>query len=412
MWIRIFLTVLILLAASTFSVIAQHAQPPTNNDVVVGAAQLKKYLPLLKNKSVGLVVNQTSMVGDQHLVDILLSHDVNITYIFAPEHGFRGDHGAGEKVSSGKDPVTGLDIVSIYGKNKKPSAQIMDSIDVMLFDIQDVGTRFYTYISSMHYVMQAAAESSVTFIVLDRPNPNIMHVDGPVLEPAFRSFVGIHPIPLLHGLTVGELAQMIIGENWLSIEHSNTSSTTTQSELPTLDLRVIPVANYNRTTPYILPIPPSPNLPNEIAVRLYPSLCFFEATPASIGRGTPFPFQVVGHDLVSNNFLAKVKFQFTPQPIAHAAPFPKLKGKLLTGESLSSSKIQGLDLAIFIKWYQMFKENDLEFFERPEFMDKLAGTDKVRKSILAGHSIEQIKQQWQPGLQKFLADRKPYLIYL
>lgn len=411
MWNRTFLTTVMLLLTLAFSVFAQQAKAKPNGDVLVGAAQIARYLPLLENQSVGLVVNQTSMVDEQHLVDILLSHDVNIKYIFAPEHGFRGDHGAGEKVSSGKDPITGIDIVSIYGKNKKPPAQIMDSIDVLLFDIQDVGTRFYTYISSMHYVMQAAAETNVKFIVLDRPNPNIMYVDGPILEEAFRSFVGMHPIPLLHGLTVGELAQMIVGERWLSIGLSNSKNNKSPSELPPLDLTIIPVANYKRTTPYILPVLPSPNLPNEIAVRLYPSLCFFEATPASIGRGTSFPFQVVGHHIVGNDLVSSEKFQFTPQPIAGSAPHPKLKGKLLTGESFMSSKVQGLDLTIFIKWHQMFKDAGIVFFERPEFMDKLAGTDKVRKSILAGHTAEQIKRQWQPDLQQFLIDRQPYLIY-
>ncbi|WP_428983654.1 exo-beta-N-acetylmuramidase NamZ family protein [Psychrosphaera aquimarina] len=376
-----------------------------NQDVLVGAAQVDKYLPLLEGKAVGLVVNQTSQVNQQHIVDLLLSHGVNIKYIFAPEHGFRGDHGAGEKVSSSKDPKTGIDIISIYGKNKKPTADVMNSLDVMIFDIQDVGTRFYTYISSMHYVMQAAAESNVKFIVLDRPNPNIMYIDGPILEDEFRSFVGMHPIPILHGLTVGELAQMILGEKWLTIGLESAEQQT-KDLMSRLDLTVIPVANYSRETPYSLPVPPSPNLPNDLSINLYPSLCFFEATPISIGRGTDLPFQVVGHDKINQG-----NFKFTPKANPHSAPYPKLEEKLATGETFTSSNVRGLELSIFMNWYQLFDKAGVEFFERPEFMDKLAGTDKIRTSILAGQTAEQIKQQWQAGLQNYLAKRKPYLIY-
>jgi uncharacterized protein YbbC (DUF1343 family) len=406
MWIRTSLISVILPVVLSFSVLAKNIKNTPNQELLVGAAQVEKYLPLLKNKAVGLVVNQTSQVNDQHIVDLLLSHGVNIKYIFAPEHGFRGDYGAGEKVSSTTDPKTGIDIISIYGKNKKPSSDIMNALDVLIFDIQDVGTRFYTYISSMHYVMQAAAESDVKFIVLDRPNPNIMYIDGPILEDEFRSFVGMHPIPVLHGLTVGELAKMIIGEKWLTIGLDTSEQKDTASLMDNLDLTVIPVVNYTRTTSYSLPVPPSPNLPNDLAISLYPSLCFFEATPVSIGRGTDFPFQVVGHDVVG-----KGDFQFSPRVIPNAAPYPKLENKVAIGEAFNDSNIHGLELSIFLNWYQMFKTADVVFFERPSFMDKLAGTDKVRKSILAGQTAEQIKEQWQPGLQNYLAKRKPYLIY-
>lgn len=406
MGIKTWVLSLFLMVTVPFSAIANNLNPTTNLPLLVGAAQIDKYLPQLENKAVGLVVNQTSMVGHQHVVDLLLSQGVKIKYIFAPEHGFRGDHGAGEKISSSKDPKTGIDIISIYGKNKKPSAKIMEGLDVIIFDIQDVGTRFYTYISSMHYVMQAAAESGVKFIVLDRPNPNIMYVDGPILEDTFRSFVGMHPIPVLHGLTVGELAQMIVGEKWLSIGLKTAEQNEKIHLLANLDLTVIPVANYTRTTPYSLPVPPSPNLPNDIAIRLYPSLCFFEATPASIGRGTDFPFQVIGHDLVGNG-----NFKFTPRVIPSAAPYPKLKNKLAKGQNLRASNIHGLDLSVFVDWFQMFNRADIDFFQRPDFMDKLAGTDKLRKSILAGQTAEQIKAQWQPGLKHYLQQRRPYLIY-
>ena len=372
----------------------------TINASQVGAAQIAAYFPQLEGKRIGVVVNQTSTIDDVHLVDFLRKHNFNVTAIFAPEHGFRGNHGAGEIVKSSVDPVTGIKIISIYGKDKKPSDEIMSQLDVIIFDIQDVGLRFYTYISSMHYMMQAAAENAVEFLVLDRPNPNIGYVDGPILEPAFRSFVGMHPIPISHGMTVGELALMILGEGWLSIDSKRTEFDYA------LKLTVVPVKNYRRQDEYILPIAPSPNLPNSQAIALYAALCLFEATPVSIGRGTPFPFQIVGHNKVSIG-----QFQFTPIPIAGVTNDPKLKGIQATGQDLRKASIHGFDLNVFYQWHQAFVQQGIPFFERAAFMDKLSGTDKLRKAMLAGESLQSIQKSWQPGLFLFKKLRAPYLLY-
>ncbi|BBN80732.1 hypothetical protein PA25_07170 [Pseudoalteromonas sp. A25] len=340
-----------------------------------------------------MVVNQTAQTQDGHLLDSLLARGVNVRKVFAPEHGFRGDHDAGAKVDSSKDSKTGLPIVSLYGKNKKPTAEALEDIDIIIFDIQDVGVRFYTYISTMHYVMEAAAENDKQLIVLDRPNPNIAYVDGPILEPEFRSFVGMHPIPVLHGMTVGELAKMINAEGWLS---SNKA----------LALSVIPVADYSAAVRYDLPIKPSPNLPNAQAIALYPSLCFFEATPVSVGRGTTMPFQMFGHDKVKLG-----KFSFTPRPILGAASNPKLNGKVAYGMNLTEVETQGLDLTWFINAYHAFDSKDETFFTHAKFMDKLAGTDKLRLAIESGQSLVEIKKSWQADLAKFERRRQPYLLY-
>ena len=361
--------------------------------IIVGAEQPLEYLPLLKGKKVGLVVNQTSTVQGKHLVDFLLSHEVDIKYIFAPEHGFRGDHDAGASVKDNIDPLTQLPVISIYGKNKKPSQDIISKLDVIIFDIQDVGVRFYTYLSSMHYMMEAAADAGKNFIVFDRPNPNIQFVDGPILEPEFASFVGMHPIPLLHGMTLGELAKMIKGQGWLKSKN-------------TLNLSVISVKNYTRNSAYSLPVKPSPNLPNDQSIQLYPSLTFFESTFVSIGRGTDFPFQVIGHN---EYFIGD--FEFMPISMLGSAVKPKLMDTLLTGQDLRSSKINGLNLQPLLQWYQVFKEHNEPFFKYPKFMDKLAGTDKLRKSIQAGINVQQIKAQWNKGLLKFKQLRAEYLIY-
>ena len=366
---------------------------PTSARIQVGAERSELYLPLLHNKKVALVVNQSSRVAEQHLLDYLLAQQVNVVRIFAPEHGFRGDHDAGAQVNNDIDQQTGIPITSIYGKNKKPAKQLMDEVDVVVFDIQDVGARFYTYISSMHYMMEAAAETGTAFIVFDRPNPNGKFVDGPILEPAFRSFVGMHPIPVLHGMTLAELALMIKGERWIN-------------QADDLNLSTISIANYRRDKPYVLPIAPSPNLPNSQAIQLYPSLCFFEATPVSIGRGTDFPFQVMGHDKV-----ALGSFTFTPTSRPGAALHPKLEGKLSQGIDLRSSNIHGLDLQLFIQAHQQFAQQQQNFFEHADFMDKLAGTDKLRLAIEQGQSLEQIRLSWQSGLQKFRQQRRPYLLY-
>jgi uncharacterized protein YbbC (DUF1343 family) len=359
----------------------------------VGAEQSELYLPLLQNKKVGLVVNQSSRVNNQHLLDYLLSKKVNVVRIFAPEHGFRGDHDAGAHVKNDVDKLTGIAITSIYGKYKKPESALMDELDVVIFDIQDVGVRFYTYLSSMHYMMEAAAESGTEFIVFDRPNPNGKFVDGPILEAEFRSFVGMHPIPVLHGMTLAELAQMIKGQGWIHDAES-------------LNLVTIPNKNYRREMPYILPVAPSPNLPNSQAILLYPSLCFFEATPVSIGRGTDYPFQVIGHNMISMG-----DFEFTPVSKPGSALHPKLENTLLFGTDLRASKIAGLNLNLFIEVYHQFKQAGYEFFERPDFMDKLAGTNSLRLAIEEGQSAQQIKASWQLNLNAFKSMRKPYLLY-
>ncbi|MGO2182255.1 MAG: exo-beta-N-acetylmuramidase NamZ family protein [Pseudoalteromonas nigrifaciens] len=390
MFKTLFITLFFIFSATLIlSVQADEAK----GSIVVGAQQYTKYLPQLKNKRVGLVVNQTSTVEQIHLVDSLREKNVNITKIFAPEHGFRGDHDAGAHVKNTVDSKTGIPLISIYGNNKKPSAEVLADVDVMIFDIQDVGVRFYTYISSMHYMMEAAAEQGVEFIVLDRPNPNIAYVDGPILEPQFKSFVGMHPIPIVHGMTVGELANMIKGEGWIN-------------QAAVLELNVIPVSGYTRATSYSLPIKPSPNLPNDTAISLYPSLCFFEATPISIGRGTDFAFQVIGYSPI-----ALGEFSFTPRAIKGAALNPKFKNQAVQGLDLRQATTKGLDLSYLISAYKQLNNNDITFFERADFMDKLAGTDKLRLAIEAGQSAQQIKQTWQAALMQFKQQRAPYLLY-
>ena len=361
--------------------------------IVTGAQQPNLYLEQLKGKRLGLVVNQTSMVNDQHLVDFLLAQGLKINKIFAPEHGFRGDHDAGAKVDSSIDGKTGISIVSIYGKNKKPSAEVLNDVDVLIFDIQDVGLRYYTYISSMHYMMEAAADNDKEFIVFDRPNPNGFTVDGPVLDLKFQSFVGMHQIPLMQGMTVAELAKMINGEGWLK-------------DSVKVDLTVIPVGNYARHMRYSLPVKPSPNLPNDVSISLYASLTFFEGTPVSIGRGTDFPFQVIGFDKFGLG-----DFTFTPRAIKGASMTPKLKGKLVKGVDLRQSAIRGVNLDHLVNWHQLFVENNEKFFTLAPFFDKLAGTDKLRKQIISGLSSVEIRASWQSELNAFLQQRQQYLLY-
>jgi uncharacterized protein YbbC (DUF1343 family) len=362
----------------------------------IGAARTELYLPtLLEAKGVALVVNQTSTIDSIHLVDSLLSLGVKVKTIFAPEHGFRGQADAGESVADGKDTLTGLPIVSLYGSNKKPRAEQLDSIDIIVFDIQDVGARFYTYISTLHYIMEACAEQGITLIVLDRPNPNGHYVDGPVLDTAYRSFVGMHPVPVVHGMTVGEYAQMINGEGWISQK---------------AELNVVPCAGYTHQTPYELPIKPSPNLPNMRAIYLYPSLCFFEGTVASVGRGTDTQFQVYGHpaDTVGT-------YTFVPTPMP-GAKYPKHEGDTCRGVSLTHLPADSirckaqLDLTPLIKFYQAFPQQD-SFFLPNFFFDLLAGSDRLRKQIQSGQSAEAIRESWQEELEAFRQMRQPYLLY-
>jgi len=348
------------------------------------------YLPLLAGKRVALVVNQTSVIGTRHLVDTLYARGINITKVMAPEHGFRGEAPDGETIDNSKDPKTGIPIVSIYGKTKKPSPEMLADVDVLIFDIQDVGIRFYTFISTMHYIMEAAAENGKQVIVLDRPNPNGMYVDGPVKEEEIQAFVAKHPIPIVHGLTVGELAKMINGEGWL------------EGGL-TCDLTVIKMQNWDHNSTYSLPIKPSPNLPNDNAIALYPSLGLFEGTVVSVGRGTDFPFEVIGHPDYS-----KGNFSFTPQP-NEGSKYPPMEGKECKGQYFGNTPARReLSLQYLIDYHADIKD-DTTFFR--SYINLLAGTKKLKEQVEAGMSEAEIKATWQPGLKKYKALRKQYLLY-
>lgn len=370
--------------------------------VTLGSEQYSVFLPDLKDKKIGLVVNQTSVNKDGHLLDVLLKHNMDVVLLFAPEHGVRGNQGAGEFIANSRDKRTGIPVFSIYGSYKKPPVETLKNIDTIVFDIQDVGTRFYTYISSMHYMMEAAAENGINFVVLDRPNPNGQFIDGPVLDLEFRSFVGMHPIPVLHGLTVGELALMIKGERWIN-------------DADKLSLNVVPVLNYHKTQTYSLPIPPSPNLPNDIAIRLYPTLCFLEASSISIGRGTEFPFQVAGHDSVSLapllNNTNMTPLNFMPVSKPYAAPTPKFENVMLSGIDFRKTDIAGLDLSLLIQLQNAFEAKQISLFDRPEFMDKLSGTDKLRLAIESGATEEAIRADWAPDLDEYKQKIKAYELY-
>ncbi len=443
----------------------------------VGAEQFDAYVPLLTDKRVALVVNQSALVsypeplnsldatpnsadshgvsssssGTQHLLDALLNRNINVVSIMSPEHGFRGDKDAGEKVDSNTDIQTGLPIHSLYGTTKKPTAAMLENIDTVVFDIQDVGVRFYTYLSTLHYVIEAAFEQGIDVIVLDRPNPNIAYVDGPILTPPFTSFIGMHPIPVLHGMTLGELANMIVGEGWLGTDKR-------------AKLTIVPVANYTRTTSYSLPTAPSPNLPNDSAIRLYPTLCFFEGTSVSIGRGTDLPFQLIGHPIAklgssrievnANRGASNPKHKdrtlfakiLAPEPnvldsydteFSHlkntktekqistlkaeksASPKPSSK-ELKTDDKYAEkaalkntklSSISGLHIQTLLDTFNMVKPTGEPFFTRPHFFDKLAGSSSLRESILAGKNADEIHATWQAGLVNFKAQREPYLLY-
>ncbi|MDJ1468513.1 DUF1343 domain-containing protein [Cytophagaceae bacterium NT2B1] len=356
-----------------------------------GAEQFKEYIADLKGKRVALVVNHTSLVGKTHLADTLLSQKINIVKIFAPEHGFRGDADAGEHVSNTIDKKTGLPLISIYGKNKKPSPEQLKDVDVVIFDIQDVGARFYTYISTMHYVMEACAENQKKCLVLDRPNPNGHYFDGPVLKPAFKSFIGMHQIPVVHGLTVGELAQMINGEGWLA---NNVKC----------DLKVIQVKGYTHQTPYVLPVRPSPGLPTEVSIRLYPSICFFEGTTISLGRGTDFSFQVAG---APNPIYGS--FTFTPKTTA-IVKNPPHENQLCYGKDYRQDTTRHLTLKYLLDFYNMTPDKS-KFFLTTKHFDLLAGSEELKKQILAGMTEEQIRATWQSDLQKYATMRKKYLLY-
>lgn len=353
-----------------------------------GADRLEELFPLLENKRISLVVNQTSLVQNVHLLDTLYNKGVHITQVFAPEHGFRGDADAGEFIKNGKDYRTQVPIISLYGKNKKPQPAQLQQTDIVIFDIQDVGARFYTYISTMFYVMQACAENNKELIILDRPNP-CDYIDGPVLDMKYKSFVGMLPIPVLHGCTIGELAQMINGEGWLG----------NNLQCP---LKVITIEDWKHGQPYSLPVKPSPNLPNDQAIALYPSLCPFEGTSVSVGRGTDFPFQIIGSPTTKN-----LKFRFMPHSMKGSDKHPLHQDAYCYGLNLSSEKNipKGFSLQYVIQFYNYFqnltKHAEKEFFTRPHWFDLLMGTNQVRLDILKNKTEEQIRSAWQKKLNQY-----------
>lgn len=363
-----------------------------------GADRLEELFPLLENKRISLVVNQTSLVQNVHLLDTLYNKGVHITQVFAPEHGFRGDADAGEFIKNGKDYRTQVPIISLYGKNKKPQPAQLQQTDIVIFDIQDVGARFYTYISTMFYVMQACAENNKELIILDRPNP-CDYIDGPVLDMKYKSFVGMLPIPVLHGCTIGELAQMINGEGWLG----------NNLQCP---LKVITIEDWKHGQPYSLPVKPSPNLPNNQAIALHPSLCPFEGTSVSVGRGTDFPFQIIGSPTTKN-----LKFRFMPHPMKGSDKHPLHQDTYCYGLNLSSEKNipKGFSLQYVIQFYNYFqnltKHAEKEFFTRPHWFDLLMGTNQVRLDILKNKTEEQIRSAWQKKLNQYKEIRKKYLLY-
>lgn len=366
-------------------------------NVTPAAERPKLYLPLLKNRQVALVVNHSSMVRREHLLDYLLKHDIRIKKIFAPEHGFRGTADAGAHVKNSRDSKSGLPIISLYGKHKKPTRSDLKSIDLILFDIQDVGVRFYTYLSTLHYMMEAAAQLHIPIVLLDRPNPNGHYIDGPVLQKKYRSFVGLHPVPVVYGMTIGEYARMINGEGWLKGRVK-------------ADLTIIPLAHYTHKSFYSLPVKPSPNLPNDRAIALYPSLAFLEGTVMSAGRGTSKPFQLYG----APDYTVK-KFSFVPKS-RPGARYPKFKDRQCYGMDLSHidltqyRKRKKLRLAYLKDAYARYPDKKA-FFLKNRFIDRLAGTDRLRKQITAGTSEEAIRKSWQKELDRFKAIRKKYLLY-
>lgn len=355
----------------------------------------EEWLSLLEGKRIAVVANQTSTVDSLHLIDFLVSHEVDVVRVFAPEHGFRGAAAAGEHVKDGVDEQTGLPIVSLYGNHKKPTAEEVSDLDLVLFDIQDVGVRFYTYVSTMTYVMEACAENKVHFMVLDRPNPHGNLIDGPILEPEFSSFVGLHPVPIAHGMTLAEYAGMVKGEGWIEAAED-------------LSLTVIRCHHYTHDTKYELPIAPSPNLPNQASVLLYPSLCLFEGTPVSIGRGTDYPFQVIGAPWFDD-----LGFEFTPESRPQA-PHPKFEGELCKGVLLDSFADDFLhskgELYLFwlLETYRSY-EGETPFFS--SFFHLLAGTDQLAQQIESGISEEQIRASWASGLYTFKQIRQKYVLY-
>lgn len=403
------------------SLAAQKKETEINNigeRIITGADQPEKYLPLLTHKKVAVVTNQTGILFNPtvynantkggcakalktdtiSIVDFLVTKNINIGKIFSPEHGFRGNADAGERVQDERDPKTNIPVISLYGKNKKPTAEQLKDIEVILFDLQDVGARFYTYISTLHYVMEAAAENNIPVIVLDRPNPNAHYIDGPVLKDGFQSFVGMHKVPVVYGMTIGEYALMINGEKWLKNKIS-------------CNLTVIKLQNYNHKLRYSLPVAPSPNLKTDHAINLYSSLCFFEGTNVSVGRGSDFPFEIYG-----SPFNTVFSIEFTPRP-NRGNKNPEYNGQICYGENLRNEPFLS---EINLKWLLSIYNNSsnkpnlpagYSFFNKNLFFDKLAGTDQLRKQIIAGKSEIEIKNSWKEDLENFKKIRKKYLLY-
>ncbi|MFO8234324.1 MAG: DUF1343 domain-containing protein [Bacteroidales bacterium] len=363
--------------------------------ITTGAERMDQYLPLLEGRSVAVVANHTSLVKDKHLVDTLISHHIDIAKIFSPEHGFRGDKDAGEIIESSKDEKTGVPVISLYGSRRKPRVSELDDVDIVIFDIQDVGVRFYTYISTMHYVMEACAESDTEFLLLDRPNPNGFYVCGPVLDTQYRSFVGMHPVPLVHGMTLAELARMINGEGWLEDGRK-------------CDLEWVPCTNYTHDSLYQLPVRPSPNLPNMQSVYLYPSLGLFEGTIVNVGRGTDFPFQVFGHPDLSGDIT------YTPESKKNASIEPRHEDLECQGIDLRDYPVDSLiaEPGIRLQWlYDAYdKLGKTEDFFLPFFIN-LSGNEDLKKEIIQGTRIPEVKEKWKNDLSYFLEKREEYLLY-
>lgn len=375
---------------------AVSADVPSRLAPLPAAHRMDEYLPLLAGKKVALLINQTATVSGQLLLDTLLKRDINVVKVFVPEHGFRGTADAGAHVKSVKDEKTGLPIISLYGTNKKPRKEQLEDVDVVIYDLQDVGVRFYTYISSLEYMMEACAEAGTQLIVLDRPNPNGHYVAGPVLEPQHKSFVGMQPIPVVYGMTVGEYARMLVGEKWVKADG--------------LKLHIILCPNYSHTTFYTLPVPPSPNLKSMSAVYLYPALCFFEGTVVSVGRGTDKPFQQWGHPAMKG----KTDYSFTPRATTGASR-PMYEGEACFGEMITADTevaLQRMNNELNLEWliqaYQWYPEKS-KFFNN--FFEKLAGTAKLRQMIEAGKAAEEISASWKDDVSAFKQIRKKYLLY-
>jgi uncharacterized protein YbbC (DUF1343 family) len=369
-------------------------------EIITGADQTELYIGYLKGKNIGMVINQTSVIGKNLTlsVDTLLKLGITVKKIFGPEHGFRGDASNGATVNNGNDPATGLPVISLYGnKHYKPTPADLKGIDIIIFDVQDVGARFYTYLSTLHYVMEACAENNVELMILDRPNPNGFYVDGPVMDTAYRSFIGLNPIPIVHGLTIAEYAQMINGEGWLK-NHVRCK------------LKIIKVANYKHSSAYTLPVNPSPNLNTEKSILLYPSVCLFEGTTLSLGRGTMYPFLQIGHPGLEG----KYKYSFKPVSIPGMSEDPPQKDKICYGinlENYDTNKIRTtgkINLSWLIELYEAFPDKE-HFFNA--YFTKLAGTEELRKQIEAGKSEEEIRASWEPALSKYKTEREKYLLY-